>query len=77
MKIIKAISQFAIATIIISLCLMTNVSAEQKIIEADGSYTIGDGLDENIYVAKERAKTEALRNASEGKERENRKATQT
>ena len=41
------------------------VSAEQQIIEADGTYTIGDGLDENISVAKERAKTNALRNASE------------
>ena len=41
------------------------VSAEQRIIEADGTYTIGDGLDENISVAKERARTDALRNASE------------
>jgi len=39
--------------------------AEQRIIEATGTYTIGDGLDENISVAKDRAKTDALRNASE------------
>ena len=39
--------------------------AEQRLIEATGTYTIGDGLDENISVAKDRAKTDALRNASE------------
>ncbi len=42
-----------------------SVSAEERIIEASGTYTIGDGLDENISVAKERAKEDALRNASE------------
>ena len=47
------------------VCLMSTAFAEQKIIEADGYYTIGDGLDENISVAKDRAKTDALRNASE------------
>lgn len=41
------------------------VAAEHRIIEGDGFYTIGDGLDENISVAKERAKNEALRNAGE------------
>ena len=53
--------------LLISLIVMYSnvVFAEQQIIEADGSYTIGDGLNENISVAKERAKTEALRNASE------------
>lgn len=39
--------------------------AEQITVEADGYYTIGDGLDENISAAKERARADALRNASE------------
>ena len=55
---------FILATISFMLFVIP-VSAKQITIEADGSYTIGDGLDENISVAKERAKTDALRNASE------------
>ena len=43
----------------------SSVFAEQRLIEATGTYTIGDGLDENISVAKDRAKEDALRNASE------------
>ena len=41
------------------------VLANQRLIEADGYYTVGDGLDENLSVAKERAKLQALQNASE------------
>lgn len=47
------------------VCVLPMTFAEQRIIEADGFYTIGDGLDENISTAKERAKADALRNASE------------
>ena len=56
----------ALAALCASMLLMISpVSAEQRIIEADGAYTIGDGLDENISVAKDRARRDALRNASE------------
>ena len=65
MNFINRILKFATIISIATICLMSTSFAEQKIIEADGSYTIGDGLDENISVAKDRAKTEALRNASE------------
>lgn len=47
-----------------AICL-SPASAERLTIEATGTYTIGDGLDENISVAKDRAKTDAMRNASE------------
>ncbi len=50
------------------LLMCTNsfpVFANQKIIEADGYYTVGDGLDENFSIAKERAKYKAMQNASE------------
>lgn len=41
------------------------VCAEVQTIEADGYYTMGDGLDENQGVAKERARESAKRAASE------------
>lgn len=40
-------------------------SAFAEIVEADGEYFMGDGTEENQVVAKERARKEALRNASE------------
>lgn len=40
-------------------------SAEVVTVEGTGTYTIGDGLDENLSAAKERARMEAMRNASE------------
>ena len=40
-------------------------SAEVVTVEGTGTYTIGDGLDENLAAAKERARMEAMRNASE------------
>ncbi len=56
-----------ITLFIISFTIMSSalVFATPQLIEATGAYTIGDGLNENISVAKERAKAEALRNASE------------
>ena len=51
--------------VLLGVADMPYVFAEQKIIEGDGFYTIGDGLDENISVAKDRAKAEAMRNAGE------------
>lgn len=51
--------------VVIQFFIASISSAEQRIIEADGSYTIGDGVEENISTAKERAKEDALRNASE------------
>ena len=65
MKFIKNILKYVTIVHIVIICLMSTAFAGQQIIEADGSYTIGDGLDENISVAKDRAKTNALRNASE------------
>lgn len=44
---------------------MASVSAEIKTIEADGYYIVGDGPDEKQYIAKERAKNQALIRASE------------
>lgn len=45
--------------------IMPVACAEVVTVEADGYYTVGDGPDENISVAKERARAEAKRNASE------------
>ena len=44
---------------------MANVAAEQVRVEATGQYVIGDGPDENIATAKERARMEAMRLAAE------------
>ena len=54
-----------LAALCASMFLLSPISAEQRLIEATGTYTIGDGLDENISVAKDRAKADAMRNASE------------
>lgn len=42
-----------------------SVDATPQNIEATGAYLIGDGPDENINTAKERARTEAMRAAAE------------
>lgn len=47
------------------LLAMTPAFAELKTIEADGLYIVGDGTDENPAVAKERARDDAKRAASE------------
>jgi tetratricopeptide (TPR) repeat protein len=48
------------------ILLPFNISyAEEEIIESTGIYTIGDGPEENISTAKERAKMDAMRNAIE------------
>lgn len=49
------------------LMIMPNVTSYAQIVtvEAEGTYTVGDGINENIGVAKELARREALRNASE------------
>lgn len=50
----------------ILIMFLCNISyAEEEIIESTGSYTIGDGPEENISTAKERAKMDAMRNAVE------------
>ena len=64
MKFLQLACIFGITTLL-TLLPCSFAHAEQRIIEAIGTYTIGDGLDENISVAKERAKAEAMRNASE------------
>ena len=51
-----------IGTLLLTTSIFSTVSAEQRTIEADGKYNFGDG--ENTDVAKERAKVEAMRNAS-------------
>lgn len=48
-----------------SLWLPAQVSAEVVTIEADGEYQMGDGMAENQNIAKERARAEAMRAASE------------
>ena len=48
-----------------SLCFEVPVFAEVQTVEADGYYIMGDGLDENQAVAKERARADAKRVASE------------
>ena len=48
-----------------SLCFEVPVFAEVQTVEADGYYIMGDGLDENQAVAKERARANAKRVASE------------
>ncbi|MCR5757882.1 MAG: tetratricopeptide repeat protein [Selenomonas sp.] len=42
-----------------------SASAEVRTIEADGYYQMGDGMEENQALAKERAKVDAMRRASE------------
>lgn len=48
----------------ISMFFMSNVSADQRIVEGNGQYIIGDGLDENFSVAKKLALEEAMQDAS-------------
>ena len=54
-----------IVVLILGCFVTCSALAAPQVIEAEGSYTIGDGLDENISAAKERAKADAMRNASE------------
>lgn len=51
--------------ILASICLAANAEAEQITVEATGHYMVGDGLDENISSAKERARLDAMRIAAE------------
>ena len=55
----------SLLVLICSLCFVAPVSAEVQTIEADGYYIMGDGLEENQVVAKERAKANAKRSAAE------------
>ena len=60
-----------IKAMIVSLLLTANMlmaggaSAEVRTIEADGYYQMGDSMEENQAIAKERAKVDAMRRASE------------
>ena len=47
------------------LCTVPNAEAKQVTVEATGQYTVGDGPDENISAAKERARVDAMRMAAE------------
>ena len=58
----KAISTFLILA---SMCFATYAEAEQITVEATGQYIVGDGPDENISSAKERARLDAMRMAAE------------
>ncbi|SFA82324.1 tetratricopeptide repeat protein [Selenomonas ruminantium] len=53
--------------LLLALCIAVpmNASAEKRQVEGNGMYLMGDSDTENVAVAKERAKQEALRNASE------------
>lgn len=45
--------------------LYTVAEAQEQVVEATGSYIIGDGPEENVNIAKERARIKALRTAAE------------
>lgn len=49
----------------LNICFCAHVFAEMRTIEADGVYQMGDGMAENQNIAKERARVDAVRNASE------------
>ena len=51
----------------LSICISFSLtaSAERRTIEADGSSQVGDGMEENHSVAKQRAEETAKRRASE------------
>lgn len=51
--------------ILISVFTFSNCYANTEIITTTGQYTVGDGPDENISVAKERARIDAMRAAAE------------
>ena len=52
------------AAILISALFISPVSAEQRIVEADGEYVISYSFEESFAAASERARAEAIRNAS-------------
>ena len=54
-----------ILTLLLSIIFPINAFAECRMIEADGSYQVGDGMEENHSVAKQRAEDTAKRRASE------------
>ena len=55
--------KFLLSLFLLGMTLIPNcVSAEKQVIEADGEYHLGDY--ENVSVGRERAKEDALRNAS-------------
>lgn len=54
-----------ILTLLLSIIFPINAFAERRMIEADGSYQVGDGMEEKHSVAKQRAEDTAKRRASE------------
>lgn len=56
--------KIAIGTILFST-IIAPTSAERRTVEADGEYVIGYAYEESFAVASERARADALRNASE------------
>ena len=56
--------KIAIGTLLLST-ICTPTSAEKRTVEADGEYVIGYAFEESFAVASERARADALRNASE------------
>lgn len=63
--VMKKIVCFVFSIIMYFFCVSSISFAATEIIESDGFYTIGDGPEENISIAKERARLEAMRNAIE------------
>lgn len=63
-RVLKIFLQVFIVAVIIMLPT-SHSHAEVVVVEAEGTYLVGDGLNENINIAKELARREALRNASE------------
>ncbi|MBR1419792.1 MAG: tetratricopeptide repeat protein [Selenomonadaceae bacterium] len=58
------LKKLLIGTLLLTTSIFSNASAEQRTIEADGEYIVGEGMGEDISTAKERARVFALRNAS-------------
>ena len=58
------LKKLLIGTLLLTTSIFSNASADQRTIEADGEYIVGEGMGEDISTAKERARVYALRNAS-------------
>lgn len=51
--------------LILTTTIFSSASADQRTIEADGEYIVGEGMGEDISTAKERSRVAALKNASQ------------
>ena len=65
MKTNNPIAKFFLLCLMALLILPSAAFAAQQTVEADGHYTIGDGMEEDFSLARERAKQDALGYAAE------------